>query len=297
MSDRPRRSMLYMPGANPRALEKARGLPADALIFDLEDAVAPEAKARARETVAAALADGDYGRREKLVRINGLDTPWGEKDLAALAGLQVDAVLVPKVGGGADLCRAATAMAESGLPDATALWAMMEIPQAILRADEIAFAHPRLAGFVLGTNDLARDLGAAQTPDRAPLLTSLSLCLLAARAAGLACIDGVHNAIRDEAGLRAAGNQAREMGFDGKSLIHPAQIAPCNEIFAPSRTALNLARRQLAAFAAARKAGRGIAVVDGTIVENLHAEAARRLVAIDRQIRALTPDQPPTSSA
>jgi citrate lyase beta subunit len=283
----PYRSMLYMPGSRPRALEKARSLPADALILDLEDAVAPAEKVRARELVAAAVAAGGYGGRTLLIRINGLETAWGDEDFASACAAGPDAILLPKVETGADIARAAGLLERHGAPERTRLWAMMETPRAMLNAAAIAGAHPRLAGFVLGTNDLVKDLGAAHTADRLPLVTGLGLCLLAARAEGLVCVDGVYNAFQDADGLRAACAQGREMGFDGKTLIHPDQIAVANAVFAPSAADLDLAASQVAAFEAAEARGEGVAVVDGLIVENLHVAAARRLIARAAAIRAL----------
>ena len=277
--DHPYRSVLYMPGSRPRALEKARALPADALILDLEDAVAPAEKPRARELVAEAVAAGGYGRRKLLVRVNGLDTEWGEADLASACAAGPDAILLPKVETPGDVHRAAGLVQRHGAPDRCTIWAMMETPRAMLNAGAVAAAHPRLAGFVMGTNDLAKELGAAHTPDRLPLLASLGLCLLAARAEGLVCVDGVFNAFQDQDGLRAACVQAREMGFDGKTLIHPDQLAVANEVFAPSPDDLALAQEQLAAFADAEARGEGVAVVNGRIVENLHVATARRLLA------------------
>ena len=286
--ERPRRSVLYMPGSNARAMEKARTIAADALIFDLEDAVAPSAKAEARSAVSAALSAGGYGKRERIVRVNGLDTDWGRDDVAAAASMKADAILFPKISSGRDLTAAAEEMEAAGAPENIAVWAMMETPASMLNAAEIAAAHPRLACFVLGTNDLAKELGAAHTPERLPLLVPVSLCLLAARAHGLACIDGVYNAFRDAEGFRAACIQGRAMGFDGKTLIHPSQVGPCNEVFAPSGEELELARRQVAAFAEAEAAGQAVAVVDGRIVESLHVVAARRTLAADRLIREVS---------
>jgi len=283
----PYRSVLYMPGSNPRALEKARTLPADALILDLEDAVAPAEKARARELVAEAVGDGGYGLRRLLVRINGLDTEWGTHDLGRVLAAAPDAILVPKVESAAQVQRIADLMAERGAPEHARIWAMMETPRGMLNAAAIAAAHPRLEGFVLGTNDLVKDLQAAHTRDRLPLIASLGLCLLAARAEGLVCVDGVYNAFRDDEGLRAACLQGRDMGFDGKSLIHPAQVPVANEIFAPSGDDVALARRQVEAFEAAAARGEGVAVVDDRIVENLHVAAARRLLARAEAIAAL----------
>lgn len=271
-ADRPYRSVLYIPGSNARALEKARGLKADALILDLEDAVTPEEKPAARARVAALVAAGSFAPRAVIVRINGLDTAWGRDDARAMAEAGAEAVLLPKVGAPAQL----SALAE--VAGQAALWAMMETPEGVLNAPAIA-AHPRLAGFVLGTNDLAKDLGCEDRPDRGPLMTSLQLCLLAARAHGRICIDGVYNAFRDEAGLRSEAEQGRALGMDGKSLIHPAQIAVVNEVFRPAPERLELARRQIAAHEAAAAEGRGVAVLDGRIVENLHVAAARALLA------------------
>lgn len=268
---RPYRSVLYIPAANTRAMEKAQGLAADAIIFDLEDAVAPAEKATARETLASALAS-DYGRRARIVRINALATEWGAEDARACAGVlsdRTDAVLIPKVDSAADLDRIAALVPD--LP----LWAMMETPLGMLNATEIA-AHPRLEGMVMGTNDLAKDLNSRFRPDRLPMMAGLGLCLLAAKAHGKVIVDGVFNAFKDEDGLRAECDQGRDMGFDGKTLIHPAQLAIANECFAPTDAEIDLARRQIDAFDQACAAGRGVAVVDGKIVENLHVETARK---------------------
>lgn len=277
MITRPYRSVLYIPASNARAMEKARTLSADAIIFDLEDAVTPVEKLPARDLLARALL-ADYGGRTRIVRINGLDTEWGEGDARAFAGL-ADAVLVPKVGRAADLDRVAALV--PGAP----LWAMMETPAGTLNAAAIA-AHPRLQGMVMGTNDLLKDLGARTRPDRQPLMAGLGLCLLAARAHGRVIVDGVYNAFQDAAGLRAECEQGRDMGFDGKSLIHPAQLEAANEIFAPDADELDLARRQIAAFEQARAEGRGVAVLDGRIVENLHVETARARLKLAEAIAA-----------
>jgi citrate lyase beta subunit len=283
----PYRSVLYMPGSNQRALDKARALAADALILDLEDAVAPAEKPRARELVAEAVEAGGYGRRRLLVRINGLDTEWGGEDLARAARAAPDAILVPKVETPADIARVAALLEAAGARETTRVWAMMETPRGVLNAAAVAASHRRLEGFVLGTNDLAKDLQAAHTPDRLPLAASLGLCLLAARAGGLVCVDGVFNAFRDDDGLRAECRQGRAMGFDGKSLVHPAQIAIANEVFAPTPGDVALARQQVAAFEEAGARGQGVAVVDGRIVENLHVATARRLLARAEAIAAL----------
>ena len=263
---RPFRSVLYLPAANARALEKARGLPADAIIFDLEDAVAPAEKGAARDALLAALAQ-DYGARARIVRINGLDTPWGRDDAAAFAS-GADAVLIPKVNAPANLDAVAALVPE------TPLWAMMETAAGLLNAAGIA-AHPRLQGMVMGTNDLARELGSRFRADRLPMQAGLGLCLLAARAHGRVIVDGVFNAFRDDEGLRAECGQGRDMGFDGKTLIHPAQIGIANAAFAPSADEIDLSRRQIEAFDDAVAQGRGVAVVDGRIVENLHVRTAR----------------------
>ena len=280
-SGRPFRSVLYIPGSKARALEKARSLAADAIIFDLEDAVAPEEKALAREVLAQALSEGGYGHRARIVRINGLDTPWGVEDLAVFAAHPgVEAVLIPKVNRAADLDAAEAVTAKP-------LWAMMETALGMLNAAEIA-AHPKLAGMVMGTNDLGKELGARYRADRLPLQAGLGLCLLAAKAYGRVIVDGVYNAFKDEAGLRAESVQGRDMGFDGKTLIHPAQLEIANAAFAPSVAELDLARRQIAAFTAATVAGQGVAVVDGKIVENLHIVTAQAVLGKAQMIAALS---------
>jgi (3S)-malyl-CoA thioesterase len=276
---RPFRSVLYIPASKERALEKARELPTDAIIFDLEDAVAPEEKDRARALLVKELAEVDFGPRLRIVRVNGLDTEWGAADLVAFAEHPgVDAVLVPKVNRAADLG------AVAGLVTAP-LWAMLETAQGCLNAAEIA-AHPRLEGLVMGTNDLARELGARVRADRLPLQAALGMGVLAARAAGKVIVDGVFNAFRDEAGLRAECEQGRDMGFDGKTLIHPAQLEIANEVFAPGAEEVVLARRQIAAYAEAVARGEGVAVLDGRIVENLHVATAKALIAKAEAIAA-----------
>ena len=282
---RPCRSVLYIPGSRERALEKARDLACDAIIFDLEDAVAPDEKPAARDLLARVLREADYGSRLKLVRINGFDTPWGREDAATMAraiaaGAQIDALLVPKVSTPADLD--AVAAVAPGIP----LWAMMETCLGMLNAGQIA-AHGQLNGMVMGTNDLAKELGSRFRPDRLPMQAGLGQCLLAARAYGLTIVDGVYNAFRDEEGLRAECEQGRDMGFDGKTLIHPAQLSVANEAFAPSETELDLARRQIAAFDEVSAGGGGVAVVDGRIVENLHIVTARALLDKAAAIEAL----------
>lgn len=282
MKVRPRRSVLYMPGSNARALEKARSLHADALILDLEDAVAPEAKAEARMLVAATVKAGGFGRREVIVRINALDSEWGEADLAAIAPAAPDAILVPKVASAADVESANAALAREDPGGKVALWVMMEMPRAILGAGEIgaAAARTRLAAFVMGTNDLAKELRVPQLPGRAAFLTALSLSVLAARANGLAAIDGVHNDIQDAEGLIDACRQGVELGFDGKTVIHPAQIEIANRVFSPPPEAIAHARTIIAAFLLSENRGKAVVKIDGRMVERLHAQEAERLVEI-----------------
>ena len=284
---RPRRSVLYMPGANTRALEKARSLPADALIFDLEDAVAPDAKETARANVVAAASSRSYGKREIAIRCNGLSTAWGKADVAAIAKSGVDAILVPKVESAAEVANVVALLDAAGAPVSMMVWAMMETPRGILRAEEIAGAHPRLALFIMGTNDLVKDMRARHTPMRLPMVTALGLGMLAARAHGLTILDGVYNDIKDEAGFRAACQQGLEMGFDGKTLIHPSQVEPCNEIFAPSAAELESANKIVAAFKAAQAEGKGVVTVDGRMIENLHVEQAERALALASAIKEL----------
>ncbi|HET9553002.1 MAG TPA: CoA ester lyase [Anaeromyxobacteraceae bacterium] len=283
---RPRRSALYMPGANARALEKARTLDADVLLLDLEDAVAPAAKAEARARVVAALAAGGFGFREKVVRVNGGATPWGAEDLEAVARAGADAVLLPKVESAEEVAAAEAALFRHGAPDRLSLWAMIETPRGVLRAAEIAAASPRLACLVAGTSDLVKDLRARHTPGRAEVLAALSLVVLAARAHGLACLDGVHLDLDDEAGFEAACRQGRDLGFDGKTLIHPKTIAAANRLFGPAEEELAAARRIMVAHAEAESFGRGVVVVDGRLVEALHVEVARRLLALAEEIAA-----------
>ncbi|MCI5038263.1 MAG: CoA ester lyase [Donghicola eburneus] len=277
---RPTRSVLYIPGSKERALEKAKTLPVDAIIFDLEDAVAIDEKVGARDTLKTALAEGDYGSRLKIVRINGLDTEWGEDDARAVAEMNCDAVLLPKVDGPAQLDALAALVGDKPL------WAMMETCAGMLNANAIA-AHPQLKGFIMGTNDLAKELNMRFRADRLPLITSLQLCLLAAKANGVIIVDGVYNAFKDAEGLKAECEQGRDMGFDGKTLIHPAQVAVCNEAFAPSEAEVDLAKRQIAAFEQAEAEGQGVAVVDGKIVENLHIVTAKKILAQAEAIEAL----------
>lgn len=277
---RPRRSVLYMPGANARALDKARTLDADALILDLEDAVAPDAKELARAQVASALREGGFGRRECIVRVNALDTPWGLDDVRAIAQAGADAVLLPKVESAAQLAALGEALDAAGAPADLPLWAMAETPLGFLRLDAIAGGHARLAAIVVGTSDLVKDLHARHTPARHETLLARSLAVMAARAHGLAVLDGVHLDLNDDAGLQDACRQGRDQGFDGKTLIHPRQIAAANAAFAPTREELDGARKRLDAWKAAQAAGKGVAVVDGALVENLHAREAERLLAL-----------------
>ncbi|HEY4470729.1 MAG TPA: CoA ester lyase [Stellaceae bacterium] len=285
---RPRRSLLYMPGSNPRALEKSRSLPADGLILDLEDAVAPEAKESARAIVTAALAEGGYSDRELVLRVNAMDTPWGHADLAAAATMPIDAVLLPKVEGPDRVALTVSLLDAFGAPERLAVWCMLETPRGILYAREIAAASPRLAALVLGTSDLTKDLHALPTRDRLPLITSSGLAILAARAHGLAVLDGVHLDLADDEGFAAACRQGRELGFDGKTLIHPKQIAAANAAFAPSREEVEWSRRIIAAHSEAAAAGKGVVLVEGRLIENLHVENARRLLALADEIERLS---------
>ena len=284
---RPRRSVLYMPGSNARAMEKGRTLPADGLILDLEDAVAPDAKPDARRLVLAAIAGGGYRRREQFVRVNGLNTPWGYDDLLAAATSGADAVLLPKVESADTVRQADTILRGAGALEGLALWCMLETPMGLLNVREIAGASARLGGFVMGTSDLAKDLHCAHTRDRLPMITSLGLALLAARAHGLAIIDGVHLDLNDDEGFALACRQGVELGFDGKTLIHPKTIEAANRAFAPSEAEIAASRRIIEAHAQAAAAGKGVVVVDGRLVENLHVEAARRVVALAAAVSEL----------
>jgi len=283
MTVRPRRSFLYMPASNPRALEKARELPVDGLILDLEDAVAPEAKARARDAVVKALKEG-FGDREVLVRINGLDTRWWVDDIDTAASARPDAVLVPKVSSPRQLQDLAARLVDMGTDPHVRVWAMMETPLAVLNVRDIAAAaldsETRLAGFVMGTNDLAKDTGAHIVPGRAPMLPWLMNCLAAARAYGLVILDGVYNDLGNAEGFAEECRQARDLGFDGKTLIHPRQIEPCNQAFSPTPEEVEAARKIIAAFDLPENENKGVIQVDGRMVERLHAEMARRIVTI-----------------
>ena len=283
---RPRRSVLYMPAANERALEKAKDIQADALIFDLEDAVAPDSKEVAREQACAAAASSEYGNRELTIRCNGLDTPWGKDDVLAAAAAGPAAVVIPKVDGSSYLDEISELLNQGGAPSSTQIWAMVETPIGILHVEEIA-RHERMSVMVMGTNDMAKELRASISADRQALLPYLAMCLLSARAAGVAILDGVYNDIKDESGFKDVCVQGAEMGFDGKTLIHPNQVAPTNEIFSPSLDELDFHRRIIEEFEAAEKDGRGVLTVDGKMIENLHVDEARRALAVADAIAAL----------
>jgi citrate lyase subunit beta/citryl-CoA lyase len=285
MPVRPRRSVLYVPGSNARALEKARALPADALVLDLEDAVAPSAKEEARSLVLAAIAGG-LGRAEIVVRVNGPETPWGREDLALLARAGADAVLLPKAESVEAVRDAERALEAAGAPAGLALWCMIETPRGVLAADRIAGATPRLACLVAGTSDLVKDLRARHVADRTPVLCALSLVVLAARAHGLAALDGVHLALDDDEGFEAACRQGRNLGFDGKTLVHPRQIEGANRAFAPGAEEVAAARRIVDAHRDAVARGQGVAVVDGRVVEALHVEEAQRILSLFAMISA-----------
>ncbi|CAA0118836.1 (3S)-malyl-CoA thioesterase [Halioglobus japonicus] len=289
MSIKPRRSLLYMPGSNPRALDKARSLPADGLILDMEDSVAPDAKALAREQIGAALKEGGYGHRELIVRINALSTEWGVADIEAICGFATppDAVLIPKIDTAADVVEAISAFEKAGCPDSVAMWIMAETPLCILNIAEIAGAHPRLAGMVMGTSDLSKDTGVRHTPDRLGFITALNLCVYASRAHGLTIIDGVQLDLQDEELLRYSCEQGRDLGFDGKSLIHPKQVDAANAAFAPDEKELESAREIIAGFEEAMALGKGVVVVNGRLVENLHVEEAKRKLALAEAIASL----------
>jgi citrate lyase subunit beta/citryl-CoA lyase len=277
-----------MPASNERALEKAKTLLVDALILDLEDAVAPDAKEQARENACAAVQSGGYGRRELTIRVNGIGTQWHDDDLAAACAAGPDGIVVPKVGSADEVRQLVSAMDAAGAPDRTKLWAMVETPQAMLHCEEIAGASERLAVLVMGTNDLAKELHAEHVPGRQPLLTGLGLCLLAARATGTVILDGVYNNVKDAPGFEAECLQGRQMGFDGKTLIHPGQVEACNAAFAPSTDQVEEARGVLQAWEDG--AGSGVVTYNGRMIENLHVETARRVLDIDEAIRALESD-------
>jgi citrate lyase subunit beta/citryl-CoA lyase len=274
------RSVLYMPAANERALTKAREIPADGLILDLEDAVAPAAKAQARERACTAALSGQYGERAVAIRVNAIATKWHREDVHAAAQAGPDAIVVPKVGSAADVHGVEGLLDDAGAPGRTRIWAMLETPVAILRAAEIAAASERLTVLVMGTNDLAAELFVQSAPDRGPLLGALTACVVAARATGRTILDGVYNDVRDLDGLAAECRQGRAYGFDGKTLIHPSQVQPCNEAFSPTADEVTHARRVIEAFEQAERAGAGVATVDGRMIENLHVVTARRVLAL-----------------
>jgi len=275
-----------MPAANERALEKAKEIEADALIFDLEDAVAPDAKEMARKQACAAAASADYGNRELTIRCNGLDTPWGRDDVLAAASTAPAAVVIPKVEGPQYLDEVSSLLDSGGAPASTQIWAMVETPAGILNVDQIAH-HGRMSVMVMGTNDMAKELRASITPDRQALVPYLAMCLLSARAAGVAILDGVFNDIKDEVGFESVCLQGAQMGFDGKTLIHPSQVAPTNQIFSPSLDELDFHQRVIQEFEAAEKEGRGVLTVDGKMIENLHVDEARRAIAMAEAIASL----------
>ena len=284
MTPRARRSVLYMPGSNARAIAKARNLPADAIILDLEDSVAPDAKVLAREQVVGAVREGSFGGRQVVIRINGAGTPWGEDDLAAAIAAQPDAILLPKIDSGGAVMQAARALREAGAPENMRVWAMMETPLAILHAESIAAtaADPasRLEALVMGLNDLAKETRARLTPGRGSMTAWMAACIAAARAHGCDIIDGVYNDLNDPQGFKAECEQGRDMGFDGKTLIHPGQIDVCNAVFSPEAEEIDRAKAILAAFAAPENHGKGAVQLNGRMVERLHAEMAQRTLAI-----------------
>ncbi len=288
---RPRRSVLYMPGSKERALEKGKSLPTDAIIFDLEDAVAPDMKDMARDQVAKAVEAGGYGQRELIIRVNGLDTPWFKEDLKAAASAKPNAILVPKVSSGEDIRSVRDQLKALGSDPSIDIWAMMETPLAMLKALDIAENGPseshRLAVFIMGTNDLSKETGAAIKPGREAMLAWLSTCVAAGRAFGIDIVDGVYNDFKDEDGFKTECAQGNDLGMDGKTLIHPGQIGPCNEIFSPSAEAVEWDKKIIEAFELPENQGKGAITVDGKMVELLHAEMAKRTVAISEAIEAL----------
>ena len=282
---RPRRSMLYMPGSNARAIEKGRSLPVDAIIFDIEDAVAVDAKALARDQIRAAIAAGGYDGKELLVRINGLGSEWFDADIAAIARSGADGVLLPKVESPETVQQVERHLAAADAPADLSIWCMMETPMGILRSADIAMASPRLSGMIMGTNDLALDLRCRQTPDGAAFLTSFGLCILAARANGLAIIDAVYNDLSDDAGFEESCRRGRVLGFDGKSLIHPKTVDAANRLYGPSADEVSWASKIIDAFEAARAEGKGVITVDGKMIEDLHVREARRLLAMSDKLQ------------
>lgn len=284
---RPRRTALYMPGANDKALEKAKGLPCDAVIFDTEDSVAPDMKAVAREKVAAAVASREYGNRELTIRVNALQTEWARDDLRSAAQAGPAGIVVPKVDSAADVAEVEKIIEGAGVPDHTRIWAMLETPAAVEKAVEIATSSERLEVLVMGTNDLAKELRAALIPGRAPLLWGLGRCVNAARFAGKAILDGVYNDVKNPAGFAEECVQGAQMGFDGKTVIHPSQVEPCNEAYSPAPEEVEYSRRVVEAFEAGLAEGKGVITVDGKMIENLHVDNARRAIAIAAAIAAL----------
>ena len=285
---RPRRSALYMPGANDKALEKAKTLPTDVIIFDTEDSVAPDMKAVARDKVAAAVASADYGSRELTIRVNSIDTEWFEADIRSAAAAGPAGVVVPKIDSAADVARVESLLESAGAPDSTMIWAMLETPTAIENAVAIATASERLTVLIMGTNDLAKELRAGLVPGRHPLLWGLGRCVNAARFADKIILDGVYNDVRNSEGFVVEALQGSEMGFDGKTLVHPTQVGPANEAFGPSEDEIVFSRRVIEAFDEGLAVGKGVVTVDGRMIENLHVDNARRALAMDRAIRALT---------
>jgi citrate lyase subunit beta / citryl-CoA lyase len=286
-TSRPRRSILYVPGSNERALEKAKTVAADGLIFDLEDAVAPAAKEGARRNALKAVEAGEYGARELIIRINALETPWGHDDLAAAAGSGADAVLIPKVESAETVLSARAVMKDAGAVSERAIWCMIETPRGVLRAEEIADADPHIAALVAGTADLAKGLRCAHTRDRSSLITSLEMCLLAGRAAEISVIDGIHMDLEDDEGFSFSCRQGAEMGFDGKTLVHPKQLEQANQAFSPSKDEIARSHKIITAYEEAEKNGQGVVIVDGKLVERLHIENAHRLIMLDEAIRKL----------
>ncbi|MEW1934562.1 CoA ester lyase [Rhodococcus sp. NPDC079359] len=292
ISSRPRRSALYLPGNNVRALEKGKILPADVLILDLEDAVGIDDKVVSRERVCNAVASGVYAPREVVVRVNGLGSAWHDDDIAAVALSGADGVLVPKVESPEQVYELSDALDDAGAPSNLKLWVMVETPGAFLRAENIASASERLAVLVIGTNDLVNDLHALHRPGRAPILTALSLAVLGARAAGKVILDGVFNSIKDDAGFVAEAFQGREMGFDGKTVIHPTQISGANDVFGPSQDEVVYARKVVAAFRQAEDAGESVIALDGTMIESMHVRDAHRILGLDSRIAELSAAAP-----
>lgn len=288
MNLRPRRSVLYMPGSNARALEKAKTLSADSLVLDLEDAVSPDQKIAARGQVVAAVTAGGYGYREMVIRVNGLDTQWAEEDILAVAQAPVAAVCVPKVETAEQVLRVVELLEQGGADESVTVWAMIETPKGVVNVQAIAAAHPRLSLLMMGTSDLAKEMRIPHTPDRIGFIAALSECVLAARLNGLDALDGVHLDLHDETSLRVVCEQGRNLGFDGKTLIHPNQIAVTNDVFSPKADEVERAGRIITAFTQAEAEGKGVVVVDGKLVENLHVDEARRTLAIAEAIGRMT---------